>query len=524
MITLPPKLDGTAEHIDDSSRPIVIVGANGAGKTRFTNRLCADLGERAFRINALDGLYNGSAPDPAHNAIDRLYASAPVPAYEKQRQQTRLERLTGMLLADELVNLLRYKFGRGDDQDACAPVPATRLDTMIKFWQKIFPGNRVLVDGGNLRFGRDDSSDLIAATRLSDGERVVLYYGLALLYAPAESVVMVESPELFLHPSTMQGLWNSLELLRPDCRLIYTTHDLEFAASRRDAEFIWVRACDTARQLWDYQIIPDSSALTDQVSLSIMGARKPVLFIEGDARSIDARLYPLIFSDCTVKSLGSCNKVIEATRIFNDLNAFHHLSARGIVDRDRRDEGEISYLRRKSVMVPEVAEIENMLLLPAVISAVALSRGRDPKRVVDSVRKSVTAMFKADVRAQALQHTRHSVKRTVEYRIDGRFNDIDALEHHIEGLVDEIKPRQLYEKFCRTFHQYIQNHDYEAILRVYNQKSMLPGCNVAGLCGLASKEAYIAAVMDLLRAEGKHARSIRTAVRAALRADGEPEQ
>lgn len=517
MITLPPKQNGSADTLRDNGRTIVIVGANGAGKTRFTNRLCADLGDRAFRVSALDGLYSESPLDPAHNAIDRMYEAAPIPAYEKQRPQTRLERLMGLLLSDELVNLLRYKFSRDDDSPA--QVPATRLDSMIKFWQKMFPGNRVLVDSGNMRFGHDGSSDLISATRLSDGERVVLYYGLALLYAPQNAVVAVESPELFLHPSTMQGVWNSLELLRPDCTLIFATHDLEFAASRRDAEFIWVRACDTARQEWDYEIIPDTSALTDQVGLAIMGARKPVLFIEGDNRSIDARLYPLIFSDYTVKSLGSCNKVIEATRTFNDLNAFHHLRARGIVDRDRRDEGEISYLRRKNVMVPDVAEIENMLLLPRVVAAVAESRGRDGKRVVASVRKSVIAMFRNDLRAQALMHTRHKVKRTVEYRIDGRFSDIDALEQHINGLVDEIQPRQLYEQFCRTFHRYVQDADYESVLRVYNQKSMLPGCNVAGLCGLPSKDSYISAVMDLLTADGQYARRIRLAVRAALRAD-----
>ena len=84
-----------------------------------------------------------------------------------------------------------------------------------------------------------------------------------------------------------------------------------------------------------------------------MGSRKPVLFIEGDGiHSIDARLYPLLFKDYSVKSLGSCNKVIEATRTFNDLTGF---DSRGIVDRDRRDDKEVAYLRGKRIMVPEVA-------------------------------------------------------------------------------------------------------------------------------------------------------------------------
>lgn len=518
-LTLPPRTGGEAEAVDTTGhRSVIVIGANGAGKTRFTNRMCADLGDRAFRLNAIDALYGEGLPDPGHSAIDRLHAASHVPAYDKSRPQSRLERLLTMLMSDELVNLLRHKFIDNPGGNALPATP-TRLDRLITFWREVFPENRVLVDSGKILFGRSDSTDIFSAVRLSDGERAVLFYGVAMLYAPEGSVIVVDSPEMFLHPSTMQGVWNRLEQLRPDCTVVYTTHDLEFAASRNDAVYVWVRSCDTSSMTWDYSIIPDGTALTGEVYLSIMGARKPVLFIEGDARSIDARLYPLIFPDFTVRSLGSCNKVIEATRTFNDLNGFHNLQARGIVDRDRRDPGEVDYLRRKNVMVPEVAEIENMLLLPEVITAVAESTGARAERVLSSVRRTILTMFRHDLRSQALQHTRHNVKRTVEYRIDGRFSDIGSLEKHINGLLDEINPRGLYEKFCREFSQIAADGDYLAVLRVYNQKSMLPGCNVAGLCGLSGKDEYISRIMDILRADTRTAASIRAAVRAALLAD-----
>lgn len=525
---LPPKSGGAEGDMFDPGQhsAMVIVGANGAGKTRFANRLAADLGDRAFRLNALDALYNATEPDPQRSAVDRLHRDATaIPDYDKQRRQTRLQRLLTLIVSDELVNLFRFKFTRyendGDAEHPNAPrqVPRTHMDTLIRFWQEVFPGNRVLVDSGNILFSRDDSDDTFGAGRLSDGERAVLYYGAALLYAPRNAVVMVDSPEMFLHPSTLQGVWNRLERLRPDCTPVYITHDLEFAASRHGAAVVWVRACNTRLAEWDYRIVPEHSELTDQISLAIMGARKPVLFIEGDQRSIDARLYPLIFSDYTVKSLGSCNKVIEATRTFNDLNAFHHLQARGIVDRDRRDEAEVTYLRGKNIMVPEVAEIENMLLLPEIVEAVATFRGKDGRRVAQSVRNSVLKMFEHDLRQQALQHTRHRVKRTVEYRIDGRFNDIGALEQHIDSLTGEINPRGLYENFCREFHGYRASGDYRAVLRVYNQKSMLPGCNIPALCGLNNKEDYIDTVMRILQTTAPQAAQIRQAVRTALRAD-----
>ena len=519
-ITLPAKIDGTEPDVidTDSVRRAVIIGANGAGKTRFARALRANLGETAIMLSAIDGLYRTTPPMPRESSVDSLYMQSSLPVYDRERPQTPLERLLAMLMADELANLLTYKFAHADDAGT-GELPRTRLDRLMELWQSVFPHNRVLIDKGRLLFGAPGSADTFSERSLSNGERAVLYYGAAMLYAPPHAVVIIDSPEMFLHPSTLQTVWNALEAMRPDCTPLYVTHDLEFASSRRDAPVIWVRSCDTANTAWDYRLVTTrGDGIDDQVYLAILGERRPVLFIEGDSHSIDSRLYPLIFPDMSVRPLGSCNKVIEATRTFNDLNALHHMQALGIVDRDRRDDGEVDYLRRKNVLVPEVAEIENLLLLPDIVRAVATARGCNPDKVFSAVRKSVLAMFRHDVRAQALMHTRHRVKRTIEYRIDGRFADIAALERHISGLLSAIDPRALYEDFCRRFHVIAQSGDYLGVLRVYNQKSMLPGCNVASLCGLKNKDEYIETILTLLRTPAPAAATIRAAARAALRA------
>ena len=188
------------------------------------------------------------------------------------------------------------------------------------------------------------------------------------------------------------SLWNRLESARADCTFVYTTHDTEFASSRNGALVVWVRDCDPADDAWDYEVLPPHSGLTQELYMTLIGARKPVLFIEGDSeRSIDAKLYPLIFPDYNVRSLGSCNKVIEATRTFNDLNTPHKVESCGIVDRDRRDEAEVAYLRRKRVTVPDVAEIENMLLLVDIIAAMAESHGHW-RRGLQKVKRAVINM------------------------------------------------------------------------------------------------------------------------------------
>ena len=202
-----------------------------------------------------------------------------------------------MLMHDEMVNLIGYKLALAEHPDRTR-LRSTRLDRVISLWQEVFPGNRVLIESGKVLFARGLDNSAYSAVRLSDGERAVLFYAGAILYAPADSMIIVDSPEIFLHPSMIQSLWNRLEMLRPDCRFAYTTHDLEFASTRAGAQVIWVRDYDAALQKWDYMLLPPDSPLTDDMYRALIGARKPVMFIEGDGvHSIDSKLYPLIFQD-----------------------------------------------------------------------------------------------------------------------------------------------------------------------------------------------------------------------------------
>ena len=205
--------------------------------------------------------------------------------------------------------------------------------------------------------------------------------------------------------------------------------------------------------------------------------------------------------------------MIEATRTFNDLRSFHQLDSRGIVDRDRRDDHEVEYLRNRRIMVPEVAEIENILMLEDVIRAVASKRGKDENKVIASVKKSVFKMFSAELVDQVLQHTRHRVKRTVEYRIDGKFRNIDTMEEHLAGLIDEIRPRRLYDEFMARYRSLLESQDYAGVLKVFNFKPMLTQCDVAQLCGLTSVEAYRREIVAILHGDSEPARRIRRAVR-----------
>ena len=86
--------------------------------------------------------------------------------------------------------------------------------------------------------------------------------------------MFVDSPEMFLHPSVMQALWNIVEAMRPDCMFVYTTHDLEFASSRTDATVVWVRDYNPVSTTWDYDLLTSRQGISDEIYMAIIGARK----------------------------------------------------------------------------------------------------------------------------------------------------------------------------------------------------------------------------------------------------------
>ncbi len=515
-IRLPKRMDGHQPDVLIESRQITIIGTNGAGKSRFCSALVDELGDKAYRISALKALFPSPASaKPLPGSIDDLFnrmneANPQV----KNIAETEFDKLFYVMLSDEVRELMNYKAHKlmGEQME----FPKTKLDITVKKWQEVFPKNKVLRENGKLMFTSVGYEDKYPLMGLSDGEKSVLYYIGAVLYAMPDAAILVDDPETFIHSSIMRTLWNVLEQMRPDCTFIYNTHDVSFASSRIDNQCVWVREFDPESMAWDYEVMTSSRDL-DNALLDLLGSRKPVLFIEGDDKhSIDSRLYPLIFPEYTIKPLGSCNKVIETVRSFGDLQSFHQLESCGIVDRDRRSEQEVEYLRKKNILVPDVAEVENLFMLEGVIRAVALHKRRNPDIVFPKVKKRVVVMFTKELKQQALQHVRHRVKRDVEMRIDMKFTSINALENHMVELVSEINPRGLYDQLCREFHIYEDNNDYASILRVYNQKQMLNDSNVATLCGFKSKDDYIRGVLNILKGNSNYANDIRHAIKACF--------
>lgn len=192
------------------------------------------------------------------------------------------------------------------------------------------------------------------------------------------------------------------------------------------------------------------------------------------------------------------------------------IDSKGIVDRDRRTQGEIDYLREQHIYVPDVAEVENLLLLEPVIKTVARRLMREPEAVFSQVKENVIKLFLKDLDSQVILHAKHRVRKRLETTVDRKITTMEQLREHVESIRENVHVEEIYSKIKKDFIQYAETGDYKNILRVYNQKGVLPQSRLCNLCGISNKESYLNLILSILKENKEDAEIIRAAIKESL--------
>lgn len=515
-LVLPKKLNGKTNEVLDTQKinTIVVIGANGAGKSSFGKELGKQYTGHTEILSGVSSLYlKRERSDNLENSLSFLQSalsgkSVPVLSdYEK---------LIIRLQSEEFDAALKYK--EESKHNRKIQPPWTKIDQIQLIWEKVFPHNRLIRTAGSIELASASNlGNHYSAERMSDGERIVFYLIGAVLCAPQNALLIIEEPTLLLHQLIKNSLWDEIEHLRPDCTFVYLTHDVEFASSRTFAKRLWIRAYFADEHVWDYELLENDESFPEEIYMTLLGSRKPILFIEGtESNSLDSRLYPLIFPNYMVKPMGGCQRVIETTKAFRQLKDFHTLDSMGIVDRDRRTKGEVEYLNEQHILVPDVAEVENLLLLEPVIKVVAGKLLANPDKVFNEVKENIIRLFEKDLDEQVLLHTKHRVRKRLEIAVNRKISSMEELSGHIESLEESIDVTTLYDSLKQKFSAYITNRDYMLILRVYNQKGIIGQSRLCNLLGISNKMSYFNLIISILKENKEEAEIIRTAIRKSL--------
>jgi Protein of unknown function (DUF4435)/AAA domain, putative AbiEii toxin, Type IV TA system len=508
-LALPPPRLSPERSTVSAAGSVVIVGANGSGKTRLgawldvtspqaavTNRVAAqkslalpEMSSTSSLEAAERDLLFGFAGTGASFAHKTNYKWREKPSTHLQND---FDKLLTLLFTDEFEKSTSYRQQARDPQRRQDGPPETMLDTIKRLWEDVLPHRELLIRAGKIEVQlKGNAASVYNAAEMSDGERVIFYLIGQSLASKNGGILVVDEPESHLHRSLQARLWDAIEAERPDCLFVYLTHDLDFAATRVNATKIWLRGFDGST--WDWHVLVAYERFPERLLLEILGSRKPILFVEGERESLDSFLLSRLFPQHAVTPCGNASAVIHATSSFARLVDLHSLACSGIVDRDFRSDEEVKYLRRMGVACLDVSEIENLLLEEAVLREVAASLHRDDTdEVVAKAKETIFTMMASD--------KDRLVSGITAARIEDRLSQFDAkakgsseLAKAFEALVDGIDVGAVFQAALVEVDGILARRDYKAALKVYNNKGLLPavsrlfGFKPDGLLGHASR-------------------------------------
>jgi predicted ATPase len=493
---------------------LVIIGANGSGKTRLGSWIESTLRNQTLvhRIAAQRAL---NIPEFAQvqsceQAQRHLFfGNADKNANDETKFGNRWRNRPETHLLNDYQELLSLLFARRTTRDAeytrlakenqaYAPVPDSPIDVLSSLWKDLMPQRNIFLEDAKITVTTQNGAAGYHGMQMSDGERVALYLIGQCLCAPGNSIVIIDEPEIHLHKSLMTRLWDRVEESCPNKLLVYITHDLDFATSRRGAKKLWIRNYE-GNESWIWEEVPEIEEIPENLAIEILGNRKNIIFVEGEIGSLDLTIYQAVFPDYHIIPRGGCEKVIESTKAMRRNGALHHLKAFGIIDRDYRTDDEVEALGQAGIYTINVAEVENLFCIEPLIRIVAANQAKHEDVVVNQVTTRIVEALNAELETQISSHA----EREIQFRLKKFQKDADSEQGLKDGLVAllaTIDIAAIFEQSRTLFQQAIDDNSLEKTLRIYNRKNLHK--RIAAFFDLQN-DGYIELLLRLIKSDKK---------------------
>ncbi|WP_302976998.1 AAA family ATPase [Paraprevotella clara] len=473
-----------------TSSNVVLIGANGSGKTTFANSIREQLEktDNGIVIPAQKLLVF-----PTYNSIP-TYKSAFADYESRQKvclddKQTfkaeknddypyslskqyseELKILVSALISERLERRNNFCSNAREGDIIHLNDFKSNIDEVIEIWNHLIEHRTLLCDNlGNLQIECGDEK--YPAYKMSDGERVIFYVVGRVMLAKESSLIIVDEPEMHLHKAILNKLWDILEEKRKDCMFIYLTHDIDFA-STRIANKRWLKSYSSSTsgifENWEIESIADSE-IPEALLMKILGSRKKVLFCEGKQGSLDRQIIELLFPNFTITPLASCKDIINYTKAYNKISNKYAV-AYGIIDRDFRTKEQLDKLAAENIYSYDVAEIENLFLIEDFIKGFAEYK-HEPCDI-DNIKTQILALL-----------TRNKEQQISSYliqRINYNFNeshvrngkDKTEVEANFNEFVKQIKIEEWYNIRLQELDDVIKTSNYAKVIMLYNNKGL----------------------------------------------------
>lgn len=400
--------------------PIVMLGPNGSGKTKLAQRIAQNGQVSTISAQRRTWVDEQLPVQEEKNLLSNTRSQIEQWRTLAWRPTEEINYILSTLIQEHLSRLSSWNEEGVRLNKPLEPIRDTKLIRLQELWGRLFPTRKLEIGYFFPKVSRLDATEGSPAYHLremSDGERTVLYMAARVMTAD-QPVILVDEPELHMHSRLAIQFWDEAENLRPDCRFIYITHDLNFALSRRSEKVYIVRSID--------QVEPVSlSELPTSIATEVLGAAtlpfyaKRIFFYEGNSGAGFANeFFSAWFSDKETFAIPCGNRDSVCASVAG-LKRIGVAGAEviGLIDRDFYPDS-ILNSNPEGVHVLALHELESVLCDQQIVTHLAQHFGKEPTAVWNAFTNRVKQEYQGKERSNVVAKR---VRARVGDLLDGAF-------------------------------------------------------------------------------------------------------
>lgn len=463
----------------NSGKAVFVLGANGVGKSTLMHNLFQQNIEHSKRILAhrqtwfTDNAMNLTASQKKQTdgyilTQDRQIASRWKDSYAAQRSSLSIFNL----INSENIRARKIA-GAVDTNNLNEARNLSNIQAPLQDINELLALSNIPI---KITLGKDEQlfaskngSPEYSVAELSDGERNALLICSDVLTTDPNHLIILDEPERHLHRSIISPLLTSLFNKRDDCAFVISTHDINLPIDHNNSSVLLVRDCNWQGKNirnWDADLISETEEIPVEVKESILGAKRGILFVEGEPNSLDKQIYQLIFPELSVISKGSCKDVEKAVEGVRSTANLHWINVFGLIDADDRTSEQIERLMNKGIIAIDSYSVESLYYRTEIIEKIA-------SRLSDISGKSKEDLYN-DATSKIIENINSHKQRLCARLCEKRVRNLvlSSLPKHQNILNKEqfeikIDLNQEIEKEERIINELIANQDLNGLISRY---------------------------------------------------------
>ena len=213
-------------------------------------------------------------------------------------------------------------------------------------------------------------------------------------------------------------------------------------------------------------MIPEGTAIDERLRADILGARRKILFVEGQETSLDKRLYALLFPEVAIVPKGSHFEVERAVKGVRDAKDLHWIEAYGLVDGDSQGEDARDHLWEHGIYALGVSSVEGLYYHPRVQRLVAKRQaeltGITEEALVQAAREAGLSAAASNSPHLAKKVAERSVRHQLQQETGAQGSILDQ-----EHIRIDLDVKAIWEVEEERLAEALEDGDLEAVIKRY---------------------------------------------------------